>query len=207
MRLLLDEQPCATNAATVGEAIADAANQAEAAGRTIIQVVVDGESWPQSRLTDPASIEIRADEVRLVSVPPALLVRETFASAAEAVDDADALQQKAAEKLQADDAAAALPMLQEAMTVWGAVREAVVGSIELLDLDLAAIDCGDDGPALQVVEQLAQRLRDLRDGLVGADPAAIADILLYDFPETAVAWRGLLSQLDDAVTAKFPEAA
>ncbi len=191
MQILLDEVPCELDAATVAEAVLAAAALARSQGRLIVDVSVDGTRWTEdsSAPSAPASI------VALTSAQPSVLVRETFAQAADALAEADSLQRAAAESLQSDRGLAAMDMLAGAMAIWEGVREAIVNGSAIGGLDLAAQGSGLDA----AVALLHGRLDALRGALHHGDLVAVADLLLYEFPEVVARWRVLLGDLRQQV--------
>ena len=195
MQILLDDVPCDVPAATVGEAIAAAAELAGRQGRLIVDVTVDGTRWTEE---DPAAEGRAASVVALRSADPPELVRQAFADAEEALADAGTLQKEAAELLQSDRVVAAMDKLGGAMSIWLCVREAIVKGAALAELDLAAALPGGLGLD-EAVQLLQDKLEGLRAALREADHVAVSDALLYEFPEVVARWRGLLQDLQKQV--------
>jgi hypothetical protein len=195
MNVLLDDQPCQFDAASVGEAITAAASLAEARGRMIVEVLVDGRALSQSDLDEPSNQTMRgsAGEVRLSSALPTELVRATFQDAAGALSEADALQQSAAGMIQAGQVTQAMDKLAEALSIWSSVQQALVLGAPAaginLETELAAIG------REQALSQLNQHLKAIRDALQTRDPVGLADTLLYDLPDVVSQWRSLLHAL------------
>lgn len=195
MQIFLDEKRVEPEQATcVGEAIAAAAAVAEQDGRLIVEVHVDGDAWSNEQLEAPEQLNAEADEVRLVTAEPRALVSETLADACDVLADIESLQNAAADRIQADQPAEAMPKLNEAFTLWTAVHQAVLqgASVTGIELDKVMVD---DRPAAEIVQQLVERLRDLRDHLQRKDPLALADVLMYELPEVVNAWKALLTAL------------
>ncbi len=191
MQILLDEVPCQLDAATVAEAVLAAAALARSQGRLIVDVSVDGARWTEelSAPSAPASV------VALTSAQPSVLVRETFAQAADALAEADSLQRAAAESLQSDRGLAAMDKLAGAMAIWECVREVIVNGSAVGGLDLGAQGARLD----EAVTLLHGKLDALRGALHQGDLVAVADVLLYEFPEVVALWRALLGELQQQV--------
>ena len=199
MRVLLDEHLCDVKVDSVGAAIAAASALAQEKGRLIVEVLVDGQSWNGGQ-TDEELSSARANEVRLTSVEPTDLVCRTFEDASLALADADALQQAAAELLQANQTTPAMEKLNEALSIWSAVRQAVVMGHEVMGgaLDLSKGQSADrDAQAsmAQIINQLNAQLRAIRAALELGDTVALSDTLLYDLPPVVSEWRGMLIDL------------
>lgn len=199
MQIYLDErQVNPEEVSCVGEAIAAAVTMAEDEGRMIIEVHVDGDLWTSEQLETPEKLKGEADEVRLVSAEPKHLVAETCADAIEALDRIEELQARAADRIQSEKAAEAMPILHEAFTLWIAVHQSVVqgASVTSVKLDTIIVK---DRPAAEIVQELADRLRDLRDHLQRQDPLGLSDVLAYELPEVVESWRALLTALQKKV--------
>lgn len=191
MQILLDDVTCELDAATVAEAVLAAAALARSQGRLVVDVIVDGTRWTE----DPSAPSAAASVVALTSAQPAVLVWETFAQAVEALAEADSLQRAAAESLQSDRALAAMDKLAGAMAIWEGVREAIVNGAAIAGLDLAAPGAGLDA----AVTLLHDKLEALHGALRQGDLVAVADALLYEFPEVVTRWRALLGELQQQV--------
>ncbi len=194
MRIMLDDMPCDVTATTVGEAIDAAAALAEDRGRLIVDVAVDGRRWTETELASPDRHADIAEVVRLTSARPAELVRQTFTDAAEALLDADGLQREAAELLQSDERTVSLDKLNDAISIWLSVREAIVKGTQLVGLDLDEVTVG-DVPIGDTIRRLNERLEVIRSTLGQGDEIGLADTLLYEFPSVVEEWRGVLAEL------------
>ncbi len=193
MRIFLDDAACQDiHADSVAAAVQAAADIARQRGRTIVDVMVDGSKWSADRIdSDEAKAASGANEVRLVTADPLLLVCEAFADAADVLGEIDRLQQTAAELLQADRAGEAMERLGNALELWGSVHQAVTMGSAMASVDLQ--------PLQPSVERLTIRLKAVRSALEQRDVVALADTLLYDLPEVVNEWRSLLHGLRERV--------
>lgn len=194
MRVLLDDRECPFDADSIGAALAHGVDLAEHAGRRVVDVHVDGNTWGDTELNDPAKLASSATEVRLTSVEPGVLLRDTFVNAAQALADAEKLQRNAAKHLQADEAKEGMDALQEALQVWMDVQRAVVDGLEFGKIDAATIQTA-EGSFTEATEELNARFSSLRDAMRAGDTVAICDCLLYEFPTTIRRWTGVLAEL------------
>ena len=193
MKVLLDDIPCEVNATTVGEALDAASAVAEQRGRLIVDVSVDGTRWTESDLSNSDRTDAAAGVVHFTSAAPRELVRQTFADAADALTDADDLQRETAQLLQADHRTVSLDRLNEAIAIWLQVQEAIVKGSQLVGLDLDAVAL--PRPIGESINALNQQLGAVRGALARNDVIALADTLLYEFPEVVEEWRGILDEL------------
>jgi hypothetical protein len=193
MRVLLDDMPCDVKATTVGEALDAAAAVAEQRGRLIVDVAVDGTPWTESDLASPDRSAAGAEIIRFTSAAPRELVRHTFADAADALINADELQRETAQLLQADQRVVSLDKLNEAISIWLQVQEAIVKGSQLVGLKLDEVAL--PRPIGESISILNQRLEAVHGALAQEDVIALADTLLYEFPEVVEEWRCILAEL------------
>ncbi|TVQ54873.1 MAG: hypothetical protein EA377_04465 [Phycisphaerales bacterium] len=194
MQIWLDTEPCDLQADSVGTAIAACASLAEERGRMIVEIEVDGESWGQQQLEQPECLGRVAGEVRLTSAEPRDLVQQTFTDAVAALEEAETMQTRAAEKIQADQQAEAMEEIREVCGIWLAVQQAVQQGTELIDVDLNELKVNDT-TAPAIIEQLRKQLMIIREQLEAQDHLALADTLLYDCPAVIQNWRDMLDSL------------
>jgi hypothetical protein len=200
MRVLLDDMPCDVTVTTVGEALDAAASLAEQRGRLIVDVAVDGTQWTESDLTSPDRTAAGAEVIRFTSAAPTELVRQTFADAADALIDAGDLQRETAQLLQADQRVVSLDKLNEAISIWLQVQEAIVKGSQLAGLKLD--DVALPRPIGESISVLNERLEAVHGALAQEDVIALADTLLYEFPEVVEEWRGILAELQRLLESK-----
>jgi hypothetical protein len=202
MRIVLDEQPCKIDATSVGEAIRAATAIAERRGRMIVDVIVDGRTWEQSELDSADARAAAAEEVRMTSADVRELVCGALEEAAANLATADELQREAGERLQKGDAQEAMTSLNDALSMWITVHEAVSRSADALGLDLGSIAAG-DRTVSTCVDDLNAALTSLRRALEVKDHVALADALMYEWPETIAQWREALSAMRDHVQSEL----
>ena len=194
MRILLDDTPCDLKAKTVGEAIDAAAEVARRLGRLIIEVTVDDTLWAEGELSSPKHLEASAEVVRLTSAEPRQLVDEAFTDAAEALADADELQQEAARLIQSDQYTVSMDKLNEALSIWLSVQEAIVKGSRIVGIDLDDVVVGERSINASI-SRLNEWLLVIRNALTDSDQIALADTLLYELPEVVGEWRSILEHL------------
>ena len=194
MQILIDEVPCNVDAGTVGEAIESASDLARDRGRLIVDVSVDGSRLTEADLESSRRHGETARIIRFTSADPVEIVTHTFQDAEEALADADVLQREAAELLQSDMHTVSMDKLNEAVSIWLSVQEAILKGAQVVGLDLDTVHV--DGASVQeLIARLNERLTAVRRSLQDRDVIALADTLLYEFPQIVEQWRGLLRDL------------
>lgn len=194
MRIVLDDRETGMLANTIGEAVATAATLAERNGRQVVDVYVDGEEWTETELSSPDRLRATAEEVRVTSVRPAELVRETFVHAASALLEAEQMQRSAAKLMRADQSKDGLDVLMQALNVWVNIHKATVQGIQFAKIDPRTLSTP-DGTFEEAAADLNGRLVALRDAMKAGDTVAVCDCLLYDFPATTKRWASMLAEL------------
>jgi hypothetical protein len=194
MRIILDDIPCDVQARTIGEAIDAAASLAEGRGRLVVDVNVGGRHWSDVDLSCADRADADGQVVRFTTARPAELVRQTFADASDALADAGDLQRQAAELLRADEQVLSFDKLNDAISIWLSVQEAVVKGSRLAGLDLDGVTVS-GVPLIDAVERLNERLGIVCSALRRGDRTGLADTLLYEFPPIVEEWRTVLDGL------------
>jgi hypothetical protein len=194
MRILLDDHETGIAAATIGEAVAGAATLAERSGRQVVDVYVDGEEWTEDQLASPDRLRQAASEVRVTSIRPAELVRETFLHAASALLEAEGMQRSAAKLMRADQSKDGLDALMQALGVWVNIHKATVQGIQFARIDARTISTP-EGSFEEAATDLNRKLVSLRDAMQAGDTVAVCDCLLYEFPATTKRWASMLAEL------------
>ena len=122
MRVLIDDSPCDTEATTIGEAVAAAAEAAERAGRLVCEVLVDGALLSEDELQQSSTLARAASEVQLVTTTMDALLKDVFVPAAEALSETAVAQQEAAELIQSGRIADGMNNLRSVMETWVIIR-------------------------------------------------------------------------------------
>ena len=201
MRVLIDDSPCDTDATTIGEAVAAAAEAAERAGRLVCEVLVDGALLSEEELQQSATLARAASEVQLVTTTMDALLKDVFVPAAEALSETAVAQQQAAELIQSGRIAEGMNSLRGVMETWVIIREAVEKGLVLADLE--AEDLVVDGIALpEAIGRLGVRLGGLKSAIANEDVSATCDCLLYDLPESTREWTTVLNGLATRYTSE-----
>lgn len=207
MRLLLDNQEITIDRPTLAAAIAAGVAQAESQGRIIVEAMLDGTQLDDESLGNPSDETLDSGEVRLVSAEPRSLVRVTLLDAADALDEASRSQNLCAEAIQTGQVKDALEQLSDALGIWDTVRDVVVKSAKLLDIELDRIkDPGaedEQGATInELTTVLSKHLQEVKRCLAVQDWAALADVLGYDLADQVEPWKRLLQMMADTIQLK-----
>ncbi|MEL6795293.1 MAG: hypothetical protein AAFO89_00560 [Planctomycetota bacterium] len=195
MRVLLDGNEIQSHEPTLASALDAGRAAAEAAGRAIIEVAVNGEPVLGDALEAPPADSLEGAEVTLTSTDPVSLVKTTLLDAAEALESTRTDHATIAEGLQAGDAGESLTQLSSTLQVWQAAQDVLTRGWALLGRDPGALDVPADAGVDSVqhmVEGLAEQLREIKRALNDQDLAAVADVVGYELEPMAEHWVALL---------------
>ena len=198
MRILLDDELLMGIYTDLAQALEAGREQAAAQGRMIAEVFFDGRLVEEEELVRYCNGEdaCEAEEIRLQTVNPSTLVRDTLSQAAEALQRVVDLQAQVGEMLQTGDMNQAVSRISEPLELWGKVHQAIVQCGLLMQLDMQEFTV-DGVPAVKIVNSLAEHLRQVRDALVNHDEVALADELSYELADEAQRWQKLMSAMMD----------
>lgn len=202
MRVYLDNRDLGVTARTLGEALKAGVTEAEAAARVIIEMKADGVPVGDEEL-ERAGEPSQIGELHLVSADARTLVRVTLHDAADALNEARARQNAAAELVQAGDTQKALDELQQALQLWQLVRGTLDKSAQLLALKPDQTEVpGPDGKTIRLADEadaLTRSLGVVKSALEQQDWSALSDVLAYDMEQRVGTWQRMLRALGDQI--------
>lgn len=208
MRVLLDEVALDVERPTLACALETGIARAQAAGRVVIGITLDGASLSDDQLADPSEEETPGAEVVMTTAEPITLVRTTLMDGRDALAQTIELQKAAAQMLHAGETKDALRAVGETLGLWQAVQQVVQQTTSMVGatpqtLTLEPAAAGEQPVTLSVrVEELAATLVEIRDAMREGDLTRLADALEYDLVEKAELWRTLLQSFANALKAE-----
>jgi len=195
MRVFLDDQridiPGPAQAGSVAAAISAARSTANASGRVIVDILVDGERLDEEALESPSTKPAGDIELKCFSADPRQLVAESFADVSRALTDARTVQKEAAAALQTGRLDAAFDGLSSVLEVWDAVHRVTEQGPALLGVPLSAI--AGDSSIQKDLSDLSATLTQLRSVVANQDWPTLADLLECELDDAAQRWSELLS--------------
>lgn len=212
MTVLLDNEPLSAEGlspdASVAEWLEVAKARLEGTGALIVGLRHEDEDVPAERLeemlSEPAS---RFEGLELVSGRPKEVVLEAMEQMRRAFGETFAAVQEAADALAAGRVADAMRTVGDCVKIWAQTQEAIVQGGRLMGLRLDDMEIL-DRPIAGWLDDLAGKLRELKDALASRDNVLLGDILRYEMDETLRQWERMLDvfiqrveEIDDAVPA------
>lgn len=205
MNVLLDMKPIEVVDESLAGALSAAVELAEQQGRTIIEVVLDGQPLVGEQLENVSTSPIPDSNIAFVSADPVQLVQQSLFDAAEALASTRHSHTEIAEQLQGgEDAPKALTQLGETLAVWQGVQDVLARGYGLLNRDPNSLVIPEDiaaGKTLPtLVAELSEQLREVRRSLEDHDLASLADAVGYELEPMAEQWSRVLAFSAEALT-------
>lgn len=198
MQAFLDNQPLDTRQSTLGGILNEAKSPLDARGRLVVEVSIDGQVLEESDLTQWRDHPLEDQEVRLISADPHDLAQQALEDVGEMLGQVRALQQRAAEAMQADEPTDALDQVSQALDIWRHAQLSVQQSARLLQLPLDQMTVN-ERPVPHIINDLAGQLTQVRDQVGNADWLGLADTLGYEMDQTAETWSAMLTELRERI--------
>ncbi len=190
MRVYLNDELCGIETKSVMEAVTKGSTLAQEQGHMVVEIIVDDKSCQEKDLAALEASSSSIEDVRLISTDPVQLVEDTFADAAAALSEVESLQLGAAECLENSQHSDAMDKLNEALTIWHQIQQAVSMGTTVL-ARFGGTETGIDQFEKAIVH-LEEQLRTLRSFLKNNDSIGLSDSLRYDLAEVVTHWREIL---------------
>lgn len=187
MRAFLDDREIDSSTSTLAGVLTEGAAMAEASGRIIVEVTIDGVEVDGDRLESPSQEDLGTSEVRLVSAEPAALAAQALADAATQLGQTRERQSRCAGLVQVGKISEAMSLMEECLNDWQVARTVVDSVTQLTSV---TADSAED-----TIEGLAVKLKELKSALTGQDWATVSDILAFDLDEQITSWTALLDDM------------
>lgn len=205
MKVFFDNEPVSVEPQTLRRALEIARERAQQAGRIVVDIVGDGIPITGEILDDPPDNDAGLGELRMVSAAVGPFVRVTLLDAADALLEAKADQDLAAELVQTGNIEDAMGPMQRAISVWDAVQQIVEQTKELAGLEPEAVLIELDGVSFEgreCIGELAKHLGEIKRSLTEQDWSSLSDELAYELDRLGLRWAAMLRALADTVDPK-----
>jgi hypothetical protein len=168
-------------------------------GRLVVSVAVNGQTLADADLDRLLAAPLEVDaRIELESGDRRELGAAALREVAEQVAEAGPEQVRIAEQLNAGQVAEGVQQVGACLNVWNLCRQTVLQCCGLLGEDLTTHQY--EGRELSAyLDELVEKLRELRDAFESRDMVLLADVLHYEMPPLCESWSALLSHLADHV--------
>jgi hypothetical protein len=141
------------------------------------------------------------EQVDLVTSDRYRVVAEALRDIGAHLEKVGGAQPELAGRLSTGDTVEAINQFSEFVRTWQACQQALIEGSALVGADLTQLTF--DGRAVgQFVDELRDKLRELRDALEARDLVLLADMMHFELGPLCQTWRGLLEHIADAVEAR-----
>jgi len=194
MPILIDDKDVPLQGSSIRALLASAREHLLPSGRVVVEVKLDGEPVFGDELDSDAPTDLDSSEVRLYSAKPEELSIGVLEQVRAQLVEATQMQEEAADLLQKDEPAKALELVGQSVTGWLSTQQAVASTAQLLQIDLAAVAV--DGDRItDRMQELIERLTELKQLIAANDLVALADTLAYEWPDTTQRWDSAIGAM------------
>ncbi len=198
MTVYIDDEPVDVAGTDLDSVLAEARRRLEPEGRIVVDVELDGQRLDSVQLAQQRRSNVDRLQVRLTTCDPRALATTTLHQVRHELETARQEQTEAAELLQQDKQSEAVERIASAVNRWQHTQQAVVGASGLVGIDVNDLMVADQS-AQAVIGELIEQLRGLRGLLAARDSVGLADVLLYEWPQTIDQWDRLVGAVIDAI--------
>jgi len=196
MTVLLDNQPLSIDHlapdATMAQLIDVAKAQIEGTGSVIVALRHNNEDVAVERLEQMLSEPAGSfDNVELISGRPKQVVLDALELVRQAFAESFATVREAADALGAGKVAEAMTSIAECVSIWGHTHASIVQGGALAGVDFEGLDVA-GRPLVDWLNELATKLRELKDAIESRDNVLLGDILRYELDDTLRKWEQML---------------
>ncbi len=198
MPVFLDNEPLDVTMGDLAGVIEAARQRLADRKRIIVEVSLNGEPLVGEALANHANEAVGDQEVRLVSAEPGMIASETLTQLLRLLEAGEATMQQTADHLQRDDYGEAMKLMTALFETWQSAPVGVYQSAELVGIAPDSLRVGDKS-LTDLANELVIQLRTVRDLLENRDTLGLADVLAYEMPDTAKAWKAVIEELLDRI--------
>jgi hypothetical protein len=172
---------------TVGQVLA----HLKKVNRLVVHVLIDGREPDLGRLGDVRKSDLKNHTVFIETAEPKQMARGILDEVEAQLGEADRLRGEAADLLQRNNNVKAMEKLSGCFSTWQHAQQSLVGTAQLLKIDLTAIKVGGQSLA-DMVTQFAGQLKEIKSALENRDFVTLGDLLNYETIQTSNQWRAAI---------------
>ena len=189
--------------ASIGQALEVAKTCVQGTGRLILGLRVSEQEVEADQIADLLTAPITDfDRLDFLSGRPQEMVLEALQASRRAFEDTFAVVKEAADSLSKGGLARTMSLLADCFNIWGQTHESVCTAARLLQLDLDNLQLA-GRPVAEWLNQLSEKLRDIRSAIESRDHVLLGDILKYEVDELLAEWERTLTGLIEHVELEF----
>jgi hypothetical protein len=179
---------------TVGQVLAHVQREK----RVVVHVLIDGQEPDLSSLPQIKQSALSGHTVYIETADPREMAGEILAEVQTHLGEADRLKSEAADLLRSSQWAPAMEKLAGCFSLWQHAQQSVLGTAQLMKIDLDRIRAAGKSLA-ELTSQFTAQLRDIKSALESRDFVTLIDLLVYETTETTQNWRSVIEALSGMV--------
>ena len=156
--------------------------------RLVVHVLIDGLEPDLGRLSDVRKSPLKGHHVFIETADPREMAMDILKQVEAQLGEADRIKSEAAKLLQNNQNVRAMEKLSGCLTTWQHAQESLVGTAQLLKIDLEKIMVG-RRTLTSLIVGFTEQLKRIRSSLENRDFVTLGDVLIYETEQTSSEWR------------------
>jgi hypothetical protein len=162
--------------------------------RLVVHVLIDGLEPDLRRLGDVRKSPLKDHHVFIETADPREMAMDILKQVEAQLGEADRIKGEAAKLLQNNQNVRAMEKLSGCLTTWQHAQESLVGTAQLLKIDLEKITVG-RRTLTSLIVGFTEQLKRIRSSLENRDFVTLGDVLIYETEQTSAEWREALEAM------------
>lgn len=199
MPVMVDDAPLRTEELglrTVGQVL----THLQKANRLVVHVLIDGREPDLDRLPDVRRSPLQNHNVFIETTDPREMATGILREVEAQLHEAGRIRNETVDLLQKNQNVRAMEKLSGCFTVWQHAQQSLLGTAQLLKLDLSKVAV-DGQPLTELLSDFTTQLREIKTALENRDFVTLGDLLLYETTQTDQRWRAALAELRRIISA------
>jgi hypothetical protein len=193
MPVMVDHEPMRAEELglrTVGQVL----SHLQRANRLVVHVLIDGQEPDMQRLGDVRKSVLKDHTVYIETTDPRQMALQVLSEVESQLAEAERLKSEAAGMLRKNQNVRAMERLSGCFTTWQNAQQSLLGTAQLLKIDLNTIDV-DGRPLTELVADFTKQLKEIKSSLENRDFVTLTDLLIYDTADTTRQWRAAITAM------------
>ncbi|MGA2581925.1 MAG: hypothetical protein ABSG31_01505 [Tepidisphaeraceae bacterium] len=193
MPVMVDHEPMRAEELglrTVGQVL----SHLQRANRLVVHVLIDGQEPDMQRLGDVRKSAVKDHTVYIETTDPRQMALQVLSEVESQLAEAERLKSEAAGMLRKNQNVRAMERLSGCFTTWQNAQQSLLGTAQLLKIDLNTIDV-DGRPLTELVANFTKQLKEIKSSLENRDFVTLTDLLIYDTADTTRQWRAAITAM------------
>jgi hypothetical protein len=191
MSVTVDQAPLETDQLglrTVGQVLSHLISR----NRLVVQLTIDGQEADLNQMSQLRSSPVNGRAIMIETVDPRAMALEILDKVEAQLKEAEKFKTDAADLLQKNQTGKAMEKLTICFTAWQNAQQSIVGTAELMKLDLEQIQI-ENGKLTELLGQVSGQLQSIKSALENRDFVTLSDLLIYETTQTSDQWMSALS--------------